>query len=318
MNFEKIACVGSGTIGKSWAALFSLNGFCITLYDLEEKILEEALEEIESQLLFLSDKELVDEEAVEDSLGKIKKTTRLSEALADVDYVQESAPEDAEVKKKLFGKIDQMTPKETIIASSTSGLLMTTIQGATKNPSRCVIAHPYNPPLLMPLVEIVPGDETSEETLEDTYDLMKEIGKKPVRLKKEVPGFIGNRLQGALYREVCSLIERDVANVEEIDKAMKYGPALRWAFMGANLTYYFGGGQNMKHFFNQFRESFKMLWNEMDDLKSIPESVENKIIEETEELDIVKEKDRTELRKWRDEKLIDLLKSVTEDFNYSP
>lgn len=318
MNFDKIACIGSGTIGKSWATLFSLKGFCVFLYDLEERILEEALEDIESQLLFLSEKELIDKEIVESSLERIKKTASLDEALADVDYVQESAPEDVEVKKKLFEKMDRKAPKEAIIASSTSGLLMTTIQQATKNPDRCVIAHPYNPPILIPLVEIVPGEETSEETCEETYDLMKKIGKEPVRLKKEVPGFIGNRLQGALYREVCSLIERDVANVEEIDKVMKYGPALRWAFMGANLTYYFGGGQSMKHFFNQFRDSFKLLWNEMDDLESIPKPVENKIIEETEELDIVKEKNQIELRKWRDEKLVDLLKCVKGDSNYPP
>lgn len=307
MKIKEITCLGGGTIGKSWAALFSLSGRGVYLYDIEEGILEEAVKDIESQLEFLSSKEFIEKEDAEDSLNRIKTTTNLKKALEDADYVQESAPEDIEIKKELFEKVDRLTPSGTIIASSTSGLLMTLIQKATENPDRCVIAHPYNPPLIMPLVEIVPGDETSDETVGETYDLMKEIGKEPVRLKKEVPGFIGNRLQAALYREVCSLVNRNVADIEEIDRVMKYGPALRWAFMGPNLTYYFGGGQNMKHFFDQFRDSFELAWSEMEDLESIPESVENKIVEETESLNIVEEKSEKELTKWRDEKLVDLI-----------
>lgn len=314
-EIKKVGCIGSGTIGSSWAALFSANGYDVKLYDLEEDILDNAINNMESQLRFLSDKGFI-EGSIDDIISGIDTTTDLSEALDGVDYVQESAPEDYGIKKDMFRKMDEKVSEDVILASSTSGLMMTRIQEVTKNPERCVIAHPWNPPLLVPLVEIVPGEETSSETVDTTVEVMEDLGKYPAKLKKEVPGFIGNRIQAAVWREACSLVKQGVASVEEVDKAISMGPGLRWSFMGPNLTFHLGGGEGgLEHFIEHLADGFSEMWKDMGSWEQFPYTTAKEVIGGMEDYDIAEEKGYEEIVNWRDEKLVSLLSELHDKEN---
>jgi 3-hydroxypropionate dehydrogenase (NADP+) len=244
-------------------------------------------------------------------LARITTTTSIEDAVGAADYVQESVFESYEVKKETFRKMDRTAPANTILATSSSGLLMTEIQKATMKPERCVIANPWNPPYLMPLVEVVPGEETSKETIEVTCELMQRVGQVPVVLRKEIPGFIGNRLQWALWREVIDLVDKGVASVEDVEKALYAGPGLRWAFMGANLTLHLGGGAGgLEYYINHIGQEATLTWKSMDAWTSIPYSGAKKVIEGIKQTEIVRTMNLEELKKWRDEKLMELLKVI--------
>lgn len=310
MEIEKVACIGSGTIGSSWAALFSIGGREVNLFDVDKKALENAGENIDSELKFLSGRGLLDQ-PVEEIMRRINLTEEMEEALEGIDYVQESVPESYDVKKKVFGEMDRISPNKVILASSTSGLLMTEIQKATENPERCITAHPWNPPLLIPLVEIVPGEETSEETVDKTVEIMEELGKSPVRVRKEVPGFIGNRLQMAVWREACDLVDRGVCTVEEVDKALSAGPGIRWAFMGPHLTLHLGGGEGgLKHWVNQFAEELPKWLGDMADWEQLPHTAANSVLKGMEDHETTEGRDYKELVNWRNDKLVGLLEVI--------
>jgi 3-hydroxypropionate dehydrogenase (NADP+) len=186
---------------------------------------------------------------------------------------------------------------------------MSEIQSSVTKPERCIVAHPWNPPLILKLVEIVPGKRTSEETVLTTRELMTSLGKIPVLVRKEIPGFIGNRLQAALWREALNLVYNGVATVEDVDKALWAGPGARWAIMGAFLTFHLGGGpKGLKHQIDMVQEGFSEYWRTMDDWKAIPYHVAKKAMEDVEKLPIVKQKSYEDLVKWRDERLVQILK----------
>ena len=169
-------------------------------------------------------------------------TANMKEALSEADLVQENGPERPEFKIKLFADMDDATPAESIIASSSSGITMDVMQSSCKRPERCVIGHPFNPPHVIPLVEVVGGAKTSEEVIERTMRFYASIGKKPIRLHKALPGHAANRLQAAVYKEVLSLIQQGVLSVADADIAVCYGPGLRWGVMGPSLQWHLGGG----------------------------------------------------------------------------
>lgn len=310
MSIDKVACIGSGTIGTSWSILFSKSGRKVNLHDVEKEALERAEENIESEVRFLSEKNVL-EQPIEDILDRINFTTDLSKALDGVDYVQESVPERLELKRKVFKKIDEQLPPEIVIASSTSGLPMTDIQKAVENPERCITAHPWNPPLLVPLVEVVPGDETDEKTVDETIDIMEQLDKMPVRVRKEVPGFIGNRLQMAVWREACDLVDKGVCTVEEVDKALSAGPGIRWAFMGPHLTLNLGGGEGgLEHWINQFAGELPKWLGDMADWEQLPYSAARKVLQGMENYSFTQDKDYEEIVNWRNDKLVDLVESI--------
>ena len=176
-------------------------------------------------------------------------TASMPRALAGADFVQENAPERPEFKVKLFADMDDATPPHAILASSSSGIPMDVIQTGAKRPERCVIGHPFNPPHIVPLVEVVGGPKTSEEVIERTMSFYAAIGKKPIRLHKSLPGHAANRLQAALYKEMLSLIQRGVLSVQDADVAVSYGPGLRWGVMGQSLQWHLGGGAGGIHHF---------------------------------------------------------------------
>jgi 3-hydroxyacyl-CoA dehydrogenase len=228
-----------------------------------------------------------------------------------VQLVQESVTENYEVKQQVFKALDAHTDADVILASSSSGLLMTPIQQVTNHPGRCLIAHPFNPPHLIPLVELVPGDGTDEQTISNMKIFYEKLGKVPVVLKKAVPGHIANRLAMALWREAVDLVVQGIASVEDVDKAVCAGPGLRWAVMGPHMVYGLGGGEGgMDHFIDHFGPAVKVWWESLATWTTLPPEAKALLV------DGVKEEmgDRTlsDMNRWRDEKFIKLLKVLYE------
>src|SRR3990172_12263532 len=193
MDVRRVACVGAGLIGQGWATLFSAGGFEVVLQDVTDTMLEKAIKGIRANLIFLEASHLLTKGVTKVALKRIKLSTHIAEAVGDADYVQESVSENNDTKKRIFREMDIAAPGHAILASSSSGLLMTEIQKGVTRPERCVLVHPVLPVHLIPLVEIVGGEQTSPETLTATDDFMKNLGKVPVVLKREVPGYIINR-----------------------------------------------------------------------------------------------------------------------------
>jgi len=303
---RRVACVGSGLIGQGWAALFALNGYEVVIQDLTEEVLGTAVARLERHMRFLKESGLCGER--KSALKQIETTTNLQEAVADAGFVVESVYESYDVKKPVFEEMDRAAPEDAILASSTSGLLMTEIQKVAKlHPERCIVAHPWNPSYLVPLVELAPGKLTSKQTVERAYAVMEDIGKVPVVLKKETPGFIANRLSVALWREALDLVDQGVASVEDVDKAVRAGPGIRWAIMGPYLTYHLGGGAGGIEYLMRHIGASKSTWlNTMAKWTVTPESVIEKAIQGVNEM--VGDKTLEELEAWRDERLAELLK----------
>jgi 3-hydroxyacyl-CoA dehydrogenase len=214
------------------------------------------------------------------SRTKLTFNSDLPAAVNGVDLVQENGPERIEFKKKLYQQLDELLPADVIIASSSSGLTMSEIQsGARLHPERCVIAHPFNPPHLIPLVEIVGGAKTSEATIQRVSEFYTRLGKQTVRLRKELPGHVANRLQAALAREVYYLVADGVVSVTDVDKALSWGPGLRWGIMGQVLLNHLGGGQGgIEHFFQQFTGPMTAWWKVLGSPVLSPE-VQQKLVD---------------------------------------
>jgi 3-hydroxyacyl-CoA dehydrogenase len=275
-TIHRIAVIGTGVIGASWTSLFLAKGLRVVATDVApnaeaalRKFVETAWPAL--QRLGLSPGA---------SLSNLSFTPDLAEAVAGADLVQENGPERIEFKRKLYGQLDELLPPETIIASSSSGLTMSEIQlGAASHPERCVIAHPFNPPHLVPLVEIVGGAKTSEQTIQRAWDFYSAIGKKPVRLNKEVPGHVANRLQAALGREVYHLVAEGVVSAADVDTALCWGPGLRWGIMGNMMLNHLGGGSGgIEHFFQQFTGPLTAWWKVLGTPALTPE-VQKKLVD---------------------------------------
>lgn len=231
-EINNVACVGGGTVGASWAVLFAQHGLHVKIYDISDDALSLANAESLRAYDALVEAGVMTEVAAAAALDRIATTTDLAEALRDADYVQESGPERYRIKRQIYRDLDHHTRPDVVLASSTSAMLMTEIQSATKHPGRCVVAHPYNPPHIVPAVEIVPGEATSAETVALTRDFMARMGRTPVVARKECRGHIVNHMQAVLYREAMWLVGNGVATAGEIDLAFRTGPGLRLALMG--------------------------------------------------------------------------------------
>ena len=309
MAIRKVACVGAGLIGQGWATLFSSTGLEVILQDSTKTILEKSLEGVRSNLAFLEANKFLKQGETESALKRIKMSTRIGEAVSHADYVQESVPDHYETKKEVFKEMDAAASDHTILASSSSGLLMTEIQKVTTRPQRCVLVHPVLPVYLIPLVEIVGGKQTSYETVRATHDFMKGIGKTPVLLKREVPGYIVNRLQAALLREAIDLVDKEVASVEDVDKAFCLGIGLRDPIIGPFLRIHLAGS-GIERFIEQYSESYHFRWETMETWTSIPSPAARKIAKGVKEMEVVRNKNLKEIITWRDEMLVKLLKVV--------
>jgi 3-hydroxyacyl-CoA dehydrogenase len=242
---RRIAIVGTGVIGASWAAYYLSRGFDVVATDPAanaEAGLRRYVDEAWSALTRAG-------LSAGASRERLSFTPNLTLALSEADFVQENAPERPDFKAKLFADMDAATPADAILASSSSSITMDVIQSACKRPERCVIGHPFNPPHVIPLVEVVGGAKTSPTTIERAMAFYASIGKKPIRLHKALPGHVANRLQAALYKEVLYLVQQGVLSVADADAAVCYGPGLRWGVMGPSLQWHVGGGEGgIRHF----------------------------------------------------------------------
>jgi carnitine 3-dehydrogenase len=273
---HRVAIVGTGVIGASWATHYLARGFDVVATDPApgaETALRAYVEEAWGGATTLG-------LAPGASLGRLSFVADMREAVVDADFVQENAPERPDLKVKLFADIDQATPSEAIIASSSSGITMSEIQAECPHPERTVIGHPFNPPHLIPLVEVVGGRRTAPETIQDAMSFYASIGKRPIHLKKELPGHVANRIQSALYREVVYLIEQDVLDVADADDAVSWGPGLRWGVMGPNLLWHLGGGEGgIQHFMEHLMGPMATtMWPALGNPELTPE-LEQKIVD---------------------------------------
>ena len=248
---RRIAIVGTGVIGASWAAEYLARGFDVIATDPApnaeanlRKYVDEAWKDLTSIGLTKGA-----------SRDRLTFTTDMKEALSKADLVQENGPERPDFKMKLFADMDDAAPLDSIIASSSSGITPSVMQSKCKHPERVLVGHPFNPPHIIPLVEVVGGTKTSPEAIQQAIAFYASIGKKPIHLKKELPGHVGNRLQAALYKEIMYLIQNDVLSVEDADVAVSYGPGPRWGVMGPSLQWHLGGGAGgIKHFMDHLMD----------------------------------------------------------------
>jgi len=244
-SVQRIAIVGTGVIGASWAAYYLARGFEVVATDPGPQAEANLRKYVDDAWPLLTQVGL----SKGASRDRLTFTPDMSRALAQADWVQENAPERPDFKIKLFAQMDEATPPNSILASSSSGITMDVIQSGCKRPERCVIGHPFNPPHVVPLVEVVGGAKTSEATIERAMAFYANIGKKPVRLYKALPGHVANRFQAALYKEVLYLVQQGVLSVADADVAVCYGPGIRWGVMGPSLQWHVGGGQGgIQHF----------------------------------------------------------------------
>lgn len=227
----QVAVVGAGLIGRAWAIVFARAGLPVRLYDVDAAQLESASELIAASLQDLHRAGLVDEEPAA-ILARIECQPDLALAMVGVEYVQECGPENVAVKQAMYTQLEAVVEAKTILASSTSGIVASRFTGHLTHPERCLVAHPVNPPYLIPLVEVAPSDTTSTDTVERTMALMHQVGQEPILVAKEVQGFILNRLQGALLNEALRLFRDGYVSAEDLDKTVKHGLGLRWSFMG--------------------------------------------------------------------------------------
>ena len=299
---SKVAIIGSGVIGASWAALFLAKGLDVVATDVTPTAEASLKAFIAAAWPALTRLGL----APGASQGRLSFTTELDVALADADLVQENGPERIAFKQDLYRHLDQVLEPDVIIASSSSGLTMSEIQSACeRHPERCVIGHPFNPPHLVPLVEIVGGSKTSAETIERAMAFYTGLGKRAIHVRKEVPGHVANRLAAALFREVVHLVSEGVVSVGDVDAAVSWGPGLRWGIMGPALLYHLGGGAGgIEHFFDQFTGPLTAWWNVLGTPEITPE-VRAKIIKGVREE--VQNRSMPELEAYRDEILLGLL-----------
>ncbi len=311
MDIHKVACVGAGLIGQGWATLFSSAGFEVILQDVTEAILEKSVRGVKSNLMFLEANNLLKQGEADAALKRMKVSTLIGEAVGHADYVQESVPDHYDIKKKIFKEMDAAAPDYAILASSSSGLLMTEIQSVTTRPQRCVLVHPVLPVYLIPLVEIVGGEQTSRETVSAAYDLMRKLGKSPALLKREVPGYIVNRLQAALLREAIDLVDKGVASAEDVDKAFCMGIGLRDPIIGPFLRIHLAGG-GVERFIENYSESYRHRWETMETWTSIPPAAAKKIVKAVKEMEVVRTKTLEEIKDWRDKMLSKVLQVIRE------
>jgi carnitine 3-dehydrogenase len=299
----RVALVGGGVIGGGWAGRLVENGLDVVVHDPHpdaERRVRETLENAERAWARLT--------STPRARGSVSFAS-LPETVRNADVIQENAPEDEALKKRLLAEIEESAQPDALIASSTSGLLPSRLQADMAHPERLVVGHPFNPVYLLPLVEVVPGDRTSEETVQGALAFYASLGMKPLRIRKEIDGFVADRLLEALWREALWLVNDDVATVEEVDDAIRYGAGLRWAQMGTFLTYRIAGGEEgMRHFLAQFGPALEWPWTKLTDVPELtPELIDKVAAQSDAQAGGLSPRD---LEQLRDDNLIAILQAL--------
>ena len=299
-----VALVGGGVIGGGWAGRLVENGIDVIIYDPHpqaERRVQDVLENAERAWGRLT--------LAPRSRGTVSFASSIREAVRDAEVIQESAPEDEALKRRLLSEIDAHAQPDALVCSSTSGLLPTRLQADMAHPERFVVGHPFNPVYLLPLVEVVAGERTSENTVERAMSFYASLAMKPLYVRKEIDGFVADRLLEALWREALWLVHDDVATVEEVDDAILYGAGLRWAQMGTFLTYRMAGGEEgMRHFLAQFGPALEWPWTKLTDVPELTDELIDKIAAQSDAQ--AAGRSVRELERLRDDNLVALLQAL--------
>ena len=306
-NIKNVACVGSGLIGQGWATLFAGAGFGVVMQDISDEQLNKAREQVRQNLIHMEDNGRLQTQTAAGAYKLIRTTRSLAEAVREADYILESVPDTYSAKKPVFKEMDDLAPPDLILASSSSGLLMSEIQTAVTRPQRCVLVHPFLPVHLLPLVEVVGGEQTVPQTVEITCRLMEKIGKAPVRLKKEVSGYIVNRLQAAILREAMDLVANGVASAEEVDQAFCTGMGMRDPFIGPLLRAHLAGN-GIESFVAHYAESYRIRWESMATWNAVSSQIRDAVVDSVNQMPIVRDHSLDDIKSWRDKKLMEMLK----------
>lgn len=258
---KHVTSIGAGPIGAGWAAHFLARGYDVTAYLHDRNEEDKFMSVVNTAWPCLIDLGLADGASME----RLTITDDLAKATKDAQFIQESAPERLPIKQDLYETLGRITASDVVIASSTSGLPMTDIQATCSTPERCVVGHPFNPPYLLPLVEVIGGNKTTDDALDWAMDFYATAGKEPVRLKKEIPGFIATRLQEALWREALHMVANGEATPEDIDRALRFGPAPRMAVQGQCMAFHVAcGAGGMATNLDQFGPALKLPWTRLE------------------------------------------------------
>jgi carnitine 3-dehydrogenase len=302
MTVKSVGIVGTGVIGASWAAFFLARGFDVRASDPADGAEAKLRSLIQSYWPALEELGL----SVGASQDRLAFDADVHKALEGVDFVQENGPERLDIKRDLIAKIDASISDEAIIATSSSGILVTTIQDAAKHPERIVLGHPFSPPHLIPLVEVLGGKLTSPEAVKKTIAFYSEVGKKPIHIRREIKGHVTNRLQAALWQEALWLVEQDIASVADIDTAISYGPGLRWGLLGPFLNLEIAGGTGgLAHILEHLGPPMESWWTDLKPVH-LNEELNKKAVAETK--DYLKPYDFEETVRERDDILIKVLR----------
>ncbi len=308
-DIKKVAGIGGGVIGGSWAVLFAMKGLKVTLYDINDDCIANDRKTIEGNLDFLlANGAIKDKAAVE---ANISYTTDMAEAVKDAQFVQESGPERIELKQSMLAQIEESAPADALIASSASGLPIGQIAEKAIHPERVLGGHPYNPPHLIPLVELTKNPKTTEENIQTAKEFYELLGKEAIILQKDCPGYICNRLQLAVFREMIDLVERGVCSVEDADKALTFGPGIRWAIFGHNMIMQLGNKDGIDGMMKMLAGGYN-LCGDIASWDTIPDDYGPKAQEQVNEMmknfsDEVGH-DNAAIAQYRDKMLIDILK----------
>ncbi len=264
MATKTVAALGAGVIGASWTALFLANGLRVQVYDPADTDGERLKAYIDNAWPTLTALGLTER----GDPGNYQLFDTAAAAVEGAEFIQESVPEKIELKHALYTEIEPALLPDAVVASSASGLLVREMQQGWRDPSRFILGHPFNPPHLIPLVELLANEATADGVLETAEAFYADIGKITIRVNKEVPAHVANRLQAALWREAISLVQNGVASVEDVDKAVWAGPGLRWAAMGPHKLFHLGAGAGgLREFCDRYRDSFHRWWDDLDDLR---------------------------------------------------
>lgn len=312
-DIKSVASIGGGVIGSSWTLLFAMKGLHVCQYDINEEQIENCKKNIARNIASLIEFGAVAKEQTEEIKKRIAYTTSIAEAVKHAQFIQENGPERLPVKQSILAEIEASAPEDAIYASSSSGLLISEVTANAVHPERCVGGHPYNPPHLIPLVEITYCEKTKQENVQLAKAFYQSIGKEAVVLNKECPGYIANRLQLAVYREMIELVMRGVCTAEDADKSLVYGPGIRWAIFGHNMIMQLGNPNGLKAMMEMLGDGGDVWLADMADWKHMPSKEYGDIAQASVDEMMKNFPDEIghtnpEIAKYRDKMLIEILK----------
>ena len=301
-NLKKVAVIGTGVIGTGWIIRFLAHNKIVYAFDKDFELYKKSIKEIKRTWPHV--KKFFGKTKL--NFQNLKYCHSIEEATKETDFIQECVSENYLLKTNLMKIIGEKSKKNAIISSSSSGLLPTRIYSKCKNPERTIIGHPFNPVYILPAIEIVSGKETSKLTVNKTFQFYKSISMNPITVKNEIPGYLSDRLQEALWREGLHIINEGHATTEDLDRAIEDGPGLRWSLMGTFLTFHLAGGNSgMTHMLEQFGPALKLPWTKLKAPK-LSKNLIKKLVEGTKKQS--RGKSITEISNIRDEYLVELLK----------